>query len=83
MRIGESDKLSMPALQQAQSIPIMLEAGSAIQFGDLVQYGTIKRIEEDPILNREIADVETVSYLEAIQLISAFMQVYKEYTRGG
>ena len=67
----------MPALQQPQSIPIMLEAGSAIQFGDPVQYGTIKRIEEDPILNKEIAEVETVSYH------SQFLQVYIQYARGG
>ena len=55
----------------------MLEVGSAIQFGDPVQYGTIKRIEEDPILNKEIAEVETVSYH------SQFLQVYKQYARGG
>ena len=38
----------------------MLEVGSAVQFGDPVQYGTIKRIEEDPISNRKIAEVEMV-----------------------
>ena len=63
MRVAESDKFNMSALQQAQSIPIMLEVGSAIQFGDPAQYGIIKRIEEDPILNKEIAEVETVSCL--------------------
>ena len=46
---------------QAKPISAMLEVGSVVQFGDPVQYGVIKRIEEDPISNKEIAKVETVS----------------------
>ena len=43
------------------NVPTMLEVGSAVEFGYPVQYGTIKRIEEDPISNKEIATIETVS----------------------
>lgn len=54
---GEFDKQNTPATQQAQSVLVMLEAGSAIEFGDPVRYGTIKRIED------EVAEIEMVSYV--------------------
>ena len=61
--LGESNKpkTSESALRQAKPISAMLEVGSVVQFGDPVRYGTIKRIEEDPISNKEIAKIETVS----------------------
>lgn len=60
--LGESNKpkMSESALQQAKPIPAMLEAGSTVEFGYPVQYGIIKRIEEDPISNKEIAIIEMV-----------------------
>ena len=62
MKAREPDKPSVPASQQAQTIPALLEVGFTIQYGDNpVRYGTIKRIEDDPISNREIAEVEMVS----------------------
>ena len=61
--LGESNepKMSESASQQAKPIPAMLEVGSAVEFGYPVQYGVIKRIEEDPISNKEIAKIEMVS----------------------
>ena len=49
--------------QKAQSNLPLLEVGSAIQHGDPVRYGTIKRIENNPVLNKDIAEVELVRYL--------------------
>ena len=48
--------------QEAQPIAQLLEVGSAIQFGDPVQYGTIKRIEQEFVPNKEIAEIEKVNY---------------------
>jgi len=42
----------------------LLEAGSAIQFGDPVQFETIKRIEQDCALNKEIAEIEKVDFCD-------------------
>ena len=42
-------------------MPPVFEVGSAIQFGDPLQYGVVKRIENDPVLNKEIVEVEMVS----------------------
>ena len=70
VKAREPDKPNIPASQQAQTNPLMLEVGSAIQCGEnLVQYGTIKRIEDDPISNKEIAEVEMVSYLANMYII--------------
>ena len=63
MKIGKSDKENMVAAQKAQSNLPLLEVGSAIQYGDPVQYGTIERLEDDPVLKKRIADVELVNYL--------------------
>ena len=64
MKAREADKPNVPALQQAQTISALLETGCAVQYGNNpVRYGTIKRIEDDPISNKEIAEVEMVSYL--------------------
>ena len=52
---------SSSTIQQTRSTPILLEVRSAVEFGDPVQYGTIKRIEEDPTLNKEVAQIEIVS----------------------
>ena len=52
---------SSSTLQQTQSTPILLEVESVVEFGDPVQYGTIKRIEEDSILYKEVALIETVT----------------------
>ena len=59
--IGESNKPNINILKEVQPIPPMLGVGSAIQLGDPLQYGVIKRIENDPVLNIKIAEVEMVS----------------------
>ena len=64
-KVGGSDKPNVPASQQAQTVPLMFEVGCAVQFGNPAKYGTIKRIEEDYVLNKEIAEIETVSYLHS------------------
>ena len=40
----------------------MFEVGSAVEFGDPMQYGVIKKIEHDPVLNKEVAELEMVSH---------------------
>ena len=59
VKVEGSNKANMPASQQAQSIPPVLGVRSPIQFGDPVKYGMIKRIDEDPISNTEVAEVRT------------------------
>ena len=59
-KIGESNKPNINISQEVQSIPPVLGVGSAIQLGDPLQYGVIKRTENDPVLNIEIAEVEMV-----------------------
>ena len=75
MQAREYNEPSASALQQSELIPPvpMFEVGSAIQFGDPVQYGTIKRIEEDLTLNTEVAEVEMVSYF---LIIASFIIAY-------
>ena len=55
----EPDKPNMPVLQQAQP---MLEVGSAVEFGDPVQFGVIRWIKIDPVVHKEMVEVEMVSY---------------------
>jgi len=55
--------------QEALPVPQLLETGSTIQFGDPVQYGTIKRIEQDFVMNKEIAEIEKVK----VQLFVMFI----------
>ena len=55
----ESNKPNISGLQ-AHSNP-GLAVGSPIQFGDPMQYGVIKRIEDDPASSLEIAEIEMVS----------------------
>lgn len=43
------------------AVQCVLEVGSAVQFGNPVQYGVIKIIEKDPHSNIELAEIETVS----------------------
>ena len=67
MKAREADKPYVPASQQAQTIPALLEAGCAVQYGDNpVRYGIIKKIENDPISNKGIAKVDMVSYLSCM-----------------
>ena len=40
-----------------------LETGSLVQFGDPVQYGVITKIKTEVGTSREVAEVETVSYI--------------------
>ena len=60
--IGEPDKpkVTQSALRQARPFSQLLEPGSMVEFGNPVQYGTIKRIE-DHISSKKIAEIETVS----------------------
>ena len=51
-------------------MPPVFGVGLAIQFGDPLQYGVVKKIENDPVLNKEIVEVEMVSlYLFTYMLI--------------
>ena len=50
----------------AQNISTKLEIGSMVQFGNPVQYGVIKKIETAVDTLEEIAEVETVSYMNVI-----------------
>ena len=61
IKIGESNTPNKAISQEVQSIPPVLGVGSAIQLGDPPQYGVVKRIENDPVLNKEIVEVEMVS----------------------
>ena len=47
----------------AQCISHKLEIGSLVQFGDPVQYGVITKIKTEVGTSREVAEVETVSYI--------------------
>ena len=52
----------------AQHISTKLETGSLVQFGNPVQYGVIKRIETAVDTLEEIAEVETVSYMNVARI---------------
>ena len=59
----------------------MLEVGSAVQFGDPVQYGIIKKIERDPVSHKEIAEVEMVSRLATFTYVrTRYVCIYKNTT---
>ena len=54
----EPDKPNIPVLQ----VQPMLEVGSAVEFGDPVQYGVIRWIKIDPVVHKEMVAVEMVGY---------------------
>lgn len=67
VKVKELDKPDMSASQQAQCAQPLLEAGSAVEFGDPLQHGIIHCIKIDPVLHKEIAEVEMVSYSAKLQ----------------
>ena len=63
MKEEESYKPNMsPSHEEALSEPLLLEDGSAVQFGNPLRYGIIKWIEGDPVSKKEVAVIEIVSY---------------------
>ena len=56
---GEPDKPNIPVSQKAQS---MLEVGSAVEFGDPLQYGVIRQFNINPVVLKQMVTVEMVGY---------------------